>query len=335
MLRAVRSLLALCLLLAACMGAPPPGEVAAEPRPLQIEARSVPFKLDEPAAHRIGRLVWRGGIAMTANSAHFGGWSDLYVTPDARHLSSISDVGGWFSATIDYDRDGNLSGLSDATIGPLRGQNGKPLIDKEWADCEGMAHLADGSWLLSFERHHRIWHYPTLDGTPTPIEPQPPDVDKQPHNGGIETLTALPDGRVIAISEEMIVRPGFLAGWLGTPGSDGHYTWQRFEYAKIAEFNPTAIAQLPDGSFALLERAFDFVHGVRVRVMHFPASELRPGNAIHAEELARLASPYAVDNLEGLFARKGSRGETLLWMISDDNFNPLQRNLLLMFELER
>jgi hypothetical protein len=332
MLRAVRSLLAVCLLLAACMGTPPAGEVAAQPAPLQITARAVPFKLDDPAARQVGRLIWRGGIAMTANSPHFGGWSDLYVTPDGRRLSSISDVGGWFTAAIDYDKDGNLAGLSDATIGPLRGQDGKPLSEKEWADCEGMAHLPDGAWLLSFERRHRIWRYPTLDGTPTPID-QPPDVAKQPHNGGIEALTALADGRVIAISEEMIVRPGFLAGWLGTPGGEGHYAWQRFEYAKTPEFNPTAITQLPDGSLAMLERAFDYVQGARIRVMHFAASELRPGNEIHAAEVARLASPYAVDNLEGLAARKGNRGETLLWMIADDNFNPLQRNLLLMFEL--
>ena len=56
---------------------------------------------------------------------------------------------------------------------------------------------------------------------------------------------------------------------------------------------------------------------------------------MRAEELARLASPYAVDNLEGLAATKGPRGETLLWLISDDNFNPLQRNLLLLFELAK
>ena len=30
---------------------------------------------------------------------------------------------------------------------------------------------------------------------------------------------------------------------------------------------------------------------------------------------------------------RGARGETLLWLISDDNFNPLQRNILLLFEL--
>ena len=52
-----------------------------------------------------------------------------------------------------------------------------------------------------------------------------------------------------------------------------------------------------------------------------------------AVELARLASPYAVDNLEGISVTTGTRGETLLWIISDDNFNPMQRNILLLFEL--
>jgi hypothetical protein len=56
---------------------------------------------------------------------------------------------------------------------------------------------------------------------------------------------------------------------------------------------------------------------------------------VQAEELARLASPYAVDNLEGIAATRGPRGETLLWLISDDNFNPLQRNILLLFELAK
>jgi len=77
------------------------------------------------------------------------------------------------------------------------------------------------------------------------------------------------------------------------------------------------------------------VRGVRCRVMRFDAAELKPGGTVRAEELAWLASPYAVDNLEGLAATKGARGETLLWLISDDNFNPLQRNVLLLFELAK
>jgi len=322
------------LIAAACAGGTPVGPVAAAPVPLEIRYSAVPFKLDDPQALEVGRLIWRGGISMTANSRNFGGWSDLVVSPDNRTLTSISDTGPWFTATIERDGKGNLTGLGNATIGPMRDLKGQPLLDKEWSDAEGMASLPDGSWLVSFERHHRIWHYPTLDGTPTAIN-LPPGFERQPDNGGVETLTVLRDGRIVAISEEYTLRPNAAVGWIGKPIGPDRYLWDMFEYMKIPRFNPTAIRELPDGSFVVLERAFDYLRGIRVRVMQFPGSALKPDAVIDAEELARLASPYAVDNLEGLAATVGEHGETLLWMISDDNFNPLQRNLLLLFELAK
>jgi hypothetical protein len=330
---AVRSLLALCLLAAACTSAalPPAG---AQQQPLQIHSIALPLKLDEPAATTVGRLRWRGGVSMTANSPRFGGWSDLHVTPDGKTLTSISDEGSWLTATIDYDASGNLAGLSNARLGPLHGLNGELLDSKTESDAEAMAHLPDGTWLVAFERDHRIWRYPDLDGKPVPF-PGPAEIRRQPKNGGIEAMTALADGRVIAISEEYSDQPGTVMGWIGTPAQDGRYTWSSFAYATIADFSPTAIARLPDGSLVTLERAFDFVRGVRCRVMRFEAAQLKAGGTVRAEELAWLASPYAVDNLEGVAVTRGSRGETLLWLISDDNFNPLQRNILLLFELTK
>jgi hypothetical protein len=331
LLPALRSLFVLCLLAAACSGAslPPAG---AQAQALEIRSLPLVLKLDEPAATNVGHLRWRGGISMKANSASFGGWSDLQVARDGRSLTSISDEGAWFTAAIDYDAQGNLAGLSNGQIGKLRGLDGQPLDNKAWADAEGTARLPDGSWLVAFERHHRLWRYPTLTATPVPFD-GPAEIGLQPSNGGIEALTALADGTVIAISEEYSVRPGTLMGWIGQPTAGG-YQWHTFEYAEIADFHPTAIAMLPDGSFATIERAFDLVRGVRCRVMRFDAAQLKPGGTVRAEELAWLATPYAVDNLEGLGVIKGARGETLLWLISDDNFNPLQRNILLLFELQ-
>ena len=202
------------------------------------------------------------------------------------------------------------------------------------ADAEGMVRQPDGTWLVSFEGDHRIWRYPTLDGTPVAID-LPADFGRQPRNGGVEALMALPDGRIVAISEEYTVYPGASVGWIGQPSSDGRYMWQTFAYATVPNFRPTAIRMLPDGSIVTIERAFDFIRGMRCRLMRFPAAELQPGGTVRAQELARLASPpYTVDNLEGLAAIKGPRGETLLLLISDDNFNALQRNILLMFELK-
>jgi YD repeat-containing protein len=120
------------LLAAACVALPPATPLDAQSLPLEIRSHSMPFRIDDPQAQRIGRLIWRGGLMMTANSTHFGGWSDLYVTPDGRRLTSITDVGGWFTTTMDYDKDGDLVGLHDARIGPLHGLDGKPLATKEW-----------------------------------------------------------------------------------------------------------------------------------------------------------------------------------------------------------
>jgi len=331
----LRSLLGFCLLVAAaCAGVPPSAPVGAQPLPLEIRSQPLQLKLDEPGLKRIGKLIWRGGISMTANSANFGGWSDLHVSPDGRSLWTISDVGSWLSATIDYDADRNLAGLSQGRIGSLRSLDGKPLANKIDADAEGMARLPDGAWLVSFERHHRIWRYPTLDGTPVVVN-LPEGFTRQPENGGIEALTALADGTVIAISESLSLTPGELVGWTGRPGPDGRYAWQTFRYPQIPDFNPTALAPLPDGGFVLLERAFDMARGVRIRVMQAEAADFQPGALAQPRELARLASPLVVDNLEGVAATRGPRGETLLWLISDDNFNALQRNLLLLFELEK
>lgn len=322
---------AACLLVASCGGTSPP-PASAQEQPVEIRSSSQPFKIDEPGATRIDRLIWRGGIAMTANSPYFGGWSDLHVSADGRSLTSISDAGAWLTAAIDYDSAGNLAGLSGVRISQLPGLDGKLIESKAEADAEGMARLADGSWLVSFERRHRLWRYEALGGTPIPVE-GPAEIARQPANGGIEALAALPDGRVVAISEEYGQRPGTVMGWLGEPTQGGGYIWRSFDYATIPDFRPTAITRLPDGSLATLERAFDMVRGVRCRVMRFDVAQLAPAATVRPEELARLASPYAVDNLEGMAATRGARGETLLWLISDDNFNPLQRNLLLLFEL--
>ena len=328
-----RFLLVLCLLATACASVSPP-PAGAQEVPVTIESSALTLKIDEPKATRVGKLLWRGGLEMRASSRNFGGLSDLHVTPDNSTLTSISDEGAWLVATPRFDDKGMLVGLADARMGQLRGLDGKPIDSKPEADAEAMARLPDGSWLVAFERRHRLWRYSTLTATPLPVE-GPADIGRQPGNGGIEALAALADGTVIAISEEYSRQAGTVVGWIGKLEAGGRYAWSAFSYATVPDYKPTALAVLPDGSYATLERAFDMVRGVRVRVMRFDAAQLAPGATVRPEELAHLSSPYAVDNLEGLAATRGARGETLLWLMSDDNFNPLQRNILMLFEIAR
>ena len=63
-------------------------------------------------------------------------------------------------------------------------------------------------------------------------------------------------------------------------------------------------------------------------------SALKPGATVRSSELARLEPPLIVENFEGLGVRRDERGRTLIYLVSDDNFNVLQRTLLLLFVLE-
>jgi hypothetical protein len=42
---------------------------------------------------------------------------------------------------------------------------------------------------------------------------------------------------------------------------------------------------------------------------------------------------YEIDNMEGLSVHRSAGGETVLTLISDDNFSAVQRTLLLQFTL--
>src|SRR6188472_629506 len=95
----LHSFVGFCLLVAAaCAGVPPPSPIGAQPLDLTIRSEPLLPKLDEPGLRKIGKLIWRGGISMTGNSANFGGWSDLHVSADGRTLTTISDLGSWLIA---------------------------------------------------------------------------------------------------------------------------------------------------------------------------------------------------------------------------------------------
>jgi hypothetical protein len=61
-------------------------------------------------------------------------------------------------------------------------------------------------------------------------------------------------------------------------------------------------------------------------------AEIATMKVVEGRELARLAPPLSVDNMEALAVeRDGAR--TIIWIASDDNFNPMQRTLLMKFAL--
>jgi hypothetical protein len=118
-------------------------------------------------------------------------------------------------------------------------------------------------------------------------------------------------------------------GWRGGAGG-----WQAFDLKLKGIARPTGATTLSDGSVVIVERGFTPSTGVVVRLRSIAADEFRAGAHIEGELLAELRGAMSVDNFEGIAACTGPAGETLLYLISDDNFSPLQRTLLLLFALE-
>ena len=113
-------------------------------------------------------------------------------------------------------------------------------------------------------------------------------------------------------------------------GSADRESGSPLTFVTVDGFAATDAAGLPDGDVLVLERRFPPV-GARLR--RIDAAALAPGARLEGRELARLEGSDTVDNMEGLAVRQGPGGATLIYLLSDDNYSPLQRTLLMMFEI--
>jgi len=299
--------------------------------PLAIRTAPVPLNPQDPAQRSVGRLRYLGGLHLTSDHPRFGGWSSLRLVADGARLTAISDEGMWMTARIVHDKAGFLAGLEGGEIGPLLDLEGKPLEGKDSRDSESCAILPDGSFVVGFEREHRLWRYPAHegrpDGVPSPVA-SPPGLAGAPFNGGIESLVALPKGRLFALTEYWIQNE-LITGWI-----DGPDDWKPLGYRFERALRPSDACLMPSGDLAVLERAYNPDRGiVGVRLRQISKDALKPGATLGGRLIADIAPPLTLDNFEGVDCRKGRHGAPVLYVISDDNFNQEQRTLLLMYEI--
>ena len=324
-MRAVSSLLSSALLLALLVAHP----AAAEP--LVLSARAVPLHAGDPERTRVGALRYRGGLELTSPDPRFGGLSGLLVSQDGGRMTAVGDQGHWVTARLLYDAAGRLTGVADAEIGELHGPGGAHLRGKRDRDSESLTRLPDGTIVVGFERNHRLLRYPAgadpLAGQPVPL-PAPSAFEALRGNSGIEALATLSDGALFALAE----------GRKGAAESPAYLrregAWAELSYLRRGVFRPTGAARLPDGDLLVIERSFNIFDGVAIRLRRIAAQSIVPGARLDGTAIAVLRPPLTVDNLEGVAVRRTESGETLLYLVSDDNFRTAQRSLLLMFALE-
>ncbi len=295
---------------------------AADAPSVDVQVRSVPLDAATWDADVAGRLRYRGGVHLMSADKRFGGLSGLMVSADGADFTAVSDRGTWVRGALTYDATGVLSGVAHMTIEPIRETDGRPLIGAR-GDAEALAPAPDGGAVVAFERDPRLRIYP--DGEKRPIAlPAPGGVERAPPNSGMEAVARLSDGRLLVVTE-YDEQPGRFVGWIG--GAAG---WSRITYLCDQGYKPTGATTLENGDVLFVERRFPLLS---IRVRRVAATALKPGAEIEAEELARLEGSRTFDNMEGIAARQGLNGETLIYLVSDDNFRGFQRTLLMMFEL--
>ncbi|MEA2821603.1 MAG: hypothetical protein QOJ86_3607, partial [Bradyrhizobium sp.] len=90
---------------------------------------------------------------------------------------------------------------------------------------------------------------------------------------------------------------------------------------------------LRSGDLLILERKFSLLTGVGIRIRRIALKSLVRGATVDGPSIFEADLGNEVDNMEGIDAHVTQEGDTVLTMISDDNFSMIQRTLLLQFTL--
>ncbi|MGI8524911.1 MAG: esterase-like activity of phytase family protein [Pseudolabrys sp.] len=333
---AIRTTAVAALLIAGAIAIAQAQHSAEAPRAIAVMATPIAsFDIRDASRTRFGALEFRGGLELTSNDKDFGGLSALRVSADGARFVSLSDKGRWFRGRLTY-RDGRLDGIADAETAPILGGDGTPLAAHGRFDTESLAQ-DDGTFYVGIERVNEVWRFDygkdglLARGAPVAV---PPGVKALPHNKGLEAMAFVPRGQsalggtLIAISERGLDRAGNILGFLIGGALPGSFTVRRLDNFDISDAE-----LLPGGDLLLLERRFTYTSGIALRIRRVRQGDVRPGALIDGRVLMQADMGYQIDNMEGLAAHRNAQGETILTLVSDDNFSIIQRTILLQFAL--
>jgi hypothetical protein len=280
----------------------------------------------DPDRTRFGALFFRSGLDLKSPTSAFGGFSGLWRSSDGQDIMALADNSQWLKARLET-AEGRLSGLSGTVMAPLLLSSGTPLRRTRYYDTESMA-ISGNAAFVSVERHHAVIRFERnregalVRGVPIAV---PKELKNLPSNGGLEAIGVAPPrsplaGALVAVAEGA-------QGFILTGPRRG-----AFEVVRSGDFDVTDLAFIGNGDLLLLERRFSLLGGFGCRIRRVEAAAIRPGAQVDGEVLYESEASHQVDNMEGLAVHREGN-ETILTLVSDNNFNSFQRTLLLEFAL--
>ncbi len=301
-------------------------DAAAEADGLPVEIIVVASELprDQPLAAKSGdpKVRFEGGWALTSRHKDFGGFSGLVVDSENNSLVAISDKGDWWQASFD------ARGFSPPAAGIMQGYSPGMVADKKDLDAESLIRF-EGGFLVSFEHNHRL-EFVKEAGTAGVAPPLAAiNFGGVSMNSGMEAITRLESGQLLAFAERGRDGGGRQKAWLVSADKVDNI-W----FKPPVNFSPTDAATLPNGDVLVLLRQFSAIDGVAIKVHRIKVAEIVAGVTLIGDEILHLTPEFPVDNMEGLDVVALDDDTVRLVMISDDNFNSFQRTLLMMFDYD-
>jgi len=305
------------------------------PVTIEVNARPLPsFDTRDRSHLRFGALEYRSGLILTSSFRGFGGLSGLRLDAKGERFIAISDKGGWFTGRIVY-KGREMVGLDDVEAAPMLGPDGRAITARGWFDSESIA--LDGAFVyIGLERVNQVLRYDFSKGftrSRGEVVPLPPAAKKLPYNKGLEALVMVGKGfalagTLIAISERGLDAQGNLIAFLIGGPSPGQFAVRRTN-----NFDVSDAVLLANGDLLILERKFSWLTGIGIRIRRIALKSVAPGATVDGPSIFDADLGHEIDNMEGIDAHVTPEGDTVLTMVSDDNFSMIQRTLLLQFTL--
>ncbi len=255
---------------------------------------------------------------------NFGGLSSIHLDDDGGKFLMTTDQGVFYSGKI--VRNGSeITGVEHQKFSPIKDTKGNPVSGKSLGDSEGIAIRSNGRIYVSFERYHRVWTYRDTTSEAAWL-PRHPDFKRLQNNSSLEALAIDARGRLYTLPE----RSGALSKPFPVYRYNGKAWDKRLSIPRRGAFLAVGADFGPDGKFYLLERNFKKPIGVHSRVRRFDLTK----SGFVNEETLFVSSLNQHDNLEGISVWQDDQDKIRITLVSDDNFNFIQRTELVEYIID-
>lgn len=330
MVAAMRILLSILLILLLA-----PSYSGEEPAPrfvgrAQMTATRVAIDPKDRAHVQVGQLTYIGGVRLKSPAPAFGGFSSMRT--DGKRFALLSDGGH----IVRFDMTATFR-VSNVAFGALTAGPGTGWLKGDRDSESFTADPATGQYWVGFEQTNEIWRY-DVRGRPE-AHLTPLSMVRWLSNGGPESMVRRRRGDFIVISE--MTRPSEhkrrsareAVVFHGDPTNPRTATTS-FAYQPPKGYDPTDMAELPDGRLLILNRRFNLSPSLfTAKLVIIDSRAIREGGMVEGREIATLAPPFLHDNFEALAVTQ-ENGATIVWIASDDNREWWEWSLLLKFRLD-